>query len=209
MTETKDIRVEFKVRNNRILKLMELQGISSVAELCRRAGLCNGTQVGAVINLKDTPVCKASTPERPIFRRCVQEIAKVLKVPPDALFSAEQMDLALPSNRAHFEMDIEQARALAISQQIRPDLLLEAKNSSRQLDKILRCLLPREREVLIRRHGLGGRDPETLREIAISYDRSVERVRQIESKAIRKIRNRVPATSDEGVTLRESWRQSE
>lgn len=50
-------------------------------------------------------------------------------------------------------------------------------------------LKPRERVVIIRRFGLSGREPETLQAIAADLDLSGARVRQIEEKALRKLRH--------------------
>ena len=50
-----DYRVEVRVRNANILRLMEERGIKTVSELCRNAQTCNAT-FGDVINLKKAPV---------------------------------------------------------------------------------------------------------------------------------------------------------
>lgn len=49
-------------------------------------------------------------------------------------------------------------------------------------------LTDREYEVLVRRKGLGGRKAETLDEIAPSFNLTRERIRQIEAKAMAKLR---------------------
>lgn len=50
------------------------------------------------------------------------------------------------------------------------------------------CFSDREKEVIIRRFGLNGNSPETLETIGSSFGVSRERIRQIESKAIKKFR---------------------
>lgn len=59
----------------------------------------------------------------------------------------------------------------------------------RALKQAVRALSPRERLVLVRRYGLDGREPETLRAIADALKISSERVRQIETKALEKLRS--------------------
>ena len=50
-------------------------------------------------------------------------------------------------------------------------------------------LKEREKEILVLRYGLNGNNPMKLIEVAQEYDLTHERIRQIESNAINKIRN--------------------
>lgn len=53
---------------------------------------------------------------------------------------------------------------------------------------LLKILSNREEDILVRRHGLQGKEPETLEHIGTLYKVTRERVRQIESGALAKIR---------------------
>ncbi|MCR5783232.1 MAG: RNA polymerase sigma factor RpoD [Clostridia bacterium] len=75
--------------------------------------------------------------------------------------------------------DEAQAPADAASQQ----LLKEA------LDDVLKTLTPREAEVLRQRFGLGDGHPKTLEEVGEAFNVTRERIRQIEAKALRKLRH--------------------
>jgi len=55
-------------------------------------------------------------------------------------------------------------------------------------DMIAACLRPREQEVLCLRFGLDGCDSQTLEEVAQKFGVSRERVRQIEMRALRRLR---------------------
>ena len=57
------------------------------------------------------------------------------------------------------------------------------------LDKVLKTLAPREREVLLLRFGLGHDQTYTLEDVAKIYNLSRERVRQIEIRALEKLRH--------------------
>ncbi len=58
----------------------------------------------------------------------------------------------------------------------------------RIINELLETLPPRERTVIIHRYGLNGEEPKTLEEIGKMLNISRERVRQIEIKALKRIR---------------------
>ena len=57
--------------------------------------------------------------------------------------------------------------------------------------KVLKTLKPREQEVIVKRFGLEGSDDHTLEEVGQAIGVTRERIRQIEGKAIRKLRHPV------------------
>lgn len=65
----------------------------------------------------------------------------------------------------------------------------EEKELSDLLEDLLECLKPREREIIKMRFGLEQTGPMTLEEIGQKYNVSRERIRQIEAKALRKLKN--------------------
>jgi RNA polymerase primary sigma factor len=58
-----------------------------------------------------------------------------------------------------------------------------------QVDTALRALSERERQVLELRFGIGGGDEQTLEEVSTHFYVTRERIRQIEAKALRKLRH--------------------
>ena len=52
---------------------------------------------------------------------------------------------------------------------------------------MLACLPPREREVIEMRYGFAGGRPRTLEEVGRAFDITRERVRQIESRTLKKL----------------------
>jgi RNA polymerase primary sigma factor len=68
------------------------------------------------------------------------------------------------------------------------DAVISASLKS-QADSVLRTLTPREAEVLRRRFGMGDGTEHTLEEVGKAFNVTRERIRQIESKALRKLRH--------------------
>ena len=65
----------------------------------------------------------------------------------------------------------------------------EAKMLREQLLQVLNTLTPRENEVLRKRYGLDDNIPKTLEEVGREFNVTRERIRQIEAKALRKLRH--------------------
>ena len=57
-----------------------------------------------------------------------------------------------------------------------------------QLDRILETLTPREQTVIRRRFGIGQDQPWTLEQVGQSLSVTRERIRQIEAKALKKLK---------------------
>ena len=69
-------------------------------------------------------------------------------------------------------------------------------------DEALQALTTREAKVLRMRFGIGMSTDHTLEEIGLQFDVSRERIRQIEAKALRKLRH--PSNSERLRTFLES-----
>ena len=65
----------------------------------------------------------------------------------------------------------------------------EAKMLREQLLQVLDTLTPRENEVIRKRYGLDDSRPKTLEEVGREFNVTRERIRQIEAKALRKLRH--------------------
>jgi len=62
-------------------------------------------------------------------------------------------------------------------------------NLSEQTQLVLSTLAPREAKVLKMRFGIGERSNHTLEEVGQDFEVTRERIRQIEAKALRKLRH--------------------
>jgi RNA polymerase primary sigma factor len=62
-------------------------------------------------------------------------------------------------------------------------------NLAEQTRKVLATLTPREEKVLRMRFGIGEKSDRTLEEVGLDFEVTRERIRQIEAKALRKLRH--------------------
>jgi len=72
---------------------------------------------------------------------------------------------------------------------------------SHQIQEVLDTLEEREQDVIKMRFGIGRANPMTLEEIGASFNLTKERIRQIEDKALRKLRNPVRANMLKGCMI--------
>ena len=72
---------------------------------------------------------------------------------------------------------------------ISPQEAVISANLSEQTRKVLESLTPREEKVLRMRFGIGEKFDHTLEEVGRDFDVTRERIRQIEAKALRKLRH--------------------
>ena len=75
-----------------------------------------------------------------------------------------------------------------------PAELVMTRDLTAQVDRVLASLDPREQEILRLRFGIGDRDEHTLAQIGHRFRLTRERIRQIEARALRKLRH--PARAD-------------
>ncbi len=125
---------------------------------------------------------KEPTPEEigQRMRMGVEKVRGILKI------AQEPISLQTPigdEGDTHFGDFIEDKRAVSPSSATTYAMLKE------QMDDVLSTLTDRERKVLQLRFGIGDGYPRTLEEVGSIFSVTRERVRQIEAKALRKLRH--------------------
>ena len=125
---------------------------------------------------------KEPTPEEigQRMRMGVEKVREILKI------AQEPISLQTPigdEGDTHFGDFIEDKRAVSPSSATTYAMLKE------QMDEVLATLTERERKVLKLRFGINDGYPRTLEEVGSIFSVTRERVRQIEAKALRKLRH--------------------
>jgi RNA polymerase primary sigma factor len=124
-------------------------------------------------------------------RPTISEIANEMgiseeKVKSIAKLAQKPTSLESPVNDADDEGDL--LDLLADINAISPEEQIDQDMQWEELEKLLTCLKDRERDIISMRFGLYDDIPHTLEEIGIKFGLTRERVRQIESEAMIKLR---------------------
>lgn len=119
----------------------------------------------------------------------LEEIADVLQMRPERLHEtvqAFQEPVALENPIG--DGDTELGDMIPDQQAVPPDANVHRTEMTQQLDRILGTLTPREQTVIRLRFGIGYDEASTLEQVGQSLSVTRERIRQIEAKALKKLK---------------------
>ena len=122
------------------------------------------------------------------------ELAPELGTDTDALEALDRLSreaISLESNVAGTEKRLEDFVADSNSEQ--PDGDIDSDRMRSGVSTLIGCLTPREQLILRLRYGLGREEEHTLEQIGRYLGLSRERVRQLEARALKKLRETQPA----------------
>jgi len=192
--EVSDYRVKITVSNARIRRAVDAAGYSSVAQMCKVNRIIDVQAAFRLVNMKMSPLTKKGE-----WRKAVLDLADAVNMLPDDLFNERQKIISLGKNTS--SKDITESEMIAIAEQyVQDDRLEDLRDNSaiREIaeeqvtkllnNEILDSLSPQQREVLEMRFGFDGSPGRTLEEIGLKLGVHRERVRQIEAKALRRLR---------------------
>ncbi len=119
----------------------------------------------------------------------LEEIAHVLRMRPERLHEtvqAFQEPVALENPIG--DGDTQFGDMIPDQQAVPPDAHVHRTEMTQQLDRILSTLTPREQTVIRRRFGIGYDEACTLEQVGQTLSVTRERIRQIEAKALKKLK---------------------
>ena len=176
-----DYYATLRVQHGRMRTAMVEMGISSLKEL----SAVSGASYQSVINLFNftiSPQKKNGTWRDPVIKIC-----KALCYEPNDLFPV-YMRHEVPTNKIHRFVEHAQLASGIEGQLQLGNRSYLSHDESAILNDVIGKLTPIEQSVLTLRFGLGGNDSMTLDDVAKNISRTHDRVRQIEAKALRKMR---------------------
>ena len=136
---------------------------------------------------------KTPLPEDVVYEPSVAELAEALEMSEEKVMEIMQIarepaSLETPIGE---EDDSNLGDFVADNNVVTPEGNVESVMLREHIDALLGDLKERERQVIVLRFGLEDGHPRTLEEVGKEFNVTRERIRQIEAKALRKLRNPV------------------
>ena len=188
----KDYNLQIKIRNNYLLKAMRGAGCQTAIDLSRLTGV-SSTAIYGLLNIKTIPYRKNMFGHITGIKECVVQIALALNVLPEDLFPPQHLHIPLLHNVVESELSLPEIQHFLMGNYLDPEteaIENEHKNLLElAVNEALSILTPREEKVLRMRFGIGEKADHTLEEVSQDFTVTQERIRQIEAKALRKLRH--------------------
>jgi RNA polymerase sigma factor (sigma-70 family) len=183
---SKDYLVEVKVKNNWLMKKIKDAGYENIAQLSKAHNL-NPSEIGEYANFKKTPLN-----DKGEWRKSFLKLSEILKCMPEDICPPQHLENGLKNNNILFEANAQEILTLTSGNTYTAIPAIEKiieEEDINQINQSLDYLTPKEKKIIEMRFALGEEpDEKTYEDIGKIYNLSRERIRQIEIKAIRKLR---------------------
>lgn len=176
-----DFHVTITVRNGPLLRAIRSLGFPSISAFAQHHNL-RYSSVSQYLCLKLAPY----KPDSGRPRIDAVALADALGMAIDDLFPPAFLRRTLARNTLSLEMTQEQIEGMALPPATPERALLQGEAGAR-VRELLTTLKPRERLVLEHRFGLNDKEQMTLEDVSKIIGTNKERVRQIESRALRRL----------------------
>jgi RNA polymerase sigma factor (sigma-70 family) len=176
-----DYRVKITIRNERLLKAIEDAGYRSARQFAIQNAI-EPERVGRLIRGAEKPIDKKGR----VTKNC-SEILSLLNKTLKECFTDRQLE-GFKSNT--FETRVEETELMQLVNPVKNnEVRLIEQDVQLNLNEIFsKYLSPREEKVLRMRYGIGLNTDHTLEEVGLQFSVTGERIKQIEAKALRKLR---------------------
>ena len=168
---SEDFNIKISVRNGRLLKAIRAR-YDSVADLARKCHL-HQTRVNSLVTMKVKPFNQNGWTDLAL------DVAAMVGKEPEDLWPDHLRELKLIKSTAEMEVDLD-----SVKQLIQDGTSEKSLSQISAISKFSENLTPRERQCMAMRWALG----HTLDETARVFGVTRERMRQVEAKAIRKMK---------------------
>ena len=175
----KDYRVKLKVLNDRILTAINDAGYSSIPKFSKDNNI-SYVNLNNFINMSQTPLTHKGELSQTASKLCV-----ALNKMPCELFNEIQMYEGFGKNKHEFSLDEQEVKNLLSNNVYHEKPYLDFQDDC---DAVFATLSPIEADVLKSIFGLESEEM-TLEQIGSLHGLSRERIRQINAKALRKLRH--------------------
>jgi RNA polymerase sigma factor (sigma-70 family) len=185
----KDYRVEIKIKNNYLFSRMQEYGVKNASQLAKAIG-STPAGVGQYLNLTSPPYTKKGE-----LKEIPKKLCDLFYCDIEDLFPLEHLENPLEKNIVITEKNKHELLPSRMLETDDPSVALIKQEVMQGVDHaITKVLNDKEQQVITLRFGLDGEEPHTLEEVGEVFGVSHSRIRQIEAKALRKLRN--PRTQD-------------
>lgn len=168
-----DFNLKITVRNGRLLKAIR-ESYESVADLARRMNRCPSS-VNSLVTMKQVPTNQHGWTELAL------DVSAMVGKDPEDLWPKHMREIKLKKSSAEVLLDLDSVKNIFSNGSAEKNL-----SQIRALNQFSERLTPREKQVINRRF----HERQSLEEVAKVFNVTRERLRQIEAKALRKMRLR-------------------
>lgn len=185
------VAIQARLKNGILFEAAKKMGSQSA--LARHLGI-PATELGEWVNFKRSAISLRSSRSPATWQEIENKLFELTGCTLEEIFPPEIRSAAFLKREkkieAIVEMPVEQLMAAGAVPQLppAPDELLFTKERSAMIERVLAGLSPRQRQVIKLRFGLSGEDEHPLTEVAAKMNVTSERVRQIEMKALKRLR---------------------